>query len=60
MFGDPQRGRRFFSLAPSYEGVALIAHVLHFSYTEIMELYVNEYRRFLEIAEKILKAGASA
>ncbi|EJP75570.1 hypothetical protein HMPREF1139_0646 [Campylobacter sp. FOBRC14] len=40
--------------------MALIAHVLHFSYTEIMELYVNEYRRFLEIAEKILKAGASA
>ena len=47
-------------LAPTYEGVAIIAHTLHFSFNEIMELELNEYQSFLEIASEIAKAKSQS
>ncbi|EEV17352.1 hypothetical protein [Campylobacter gracilis] len=38
----------------------MVAHVLHFSFSEIMDLNVNEYHRFLKISQEILKASAGS
>ncbi|MDU6828083.1 MULTISPECIES: hypothetical protein [Campylobacter] len=35
----------------------MIGHTLHFSFNEIMELDVDEYRKFLEISKEILKVS---
>ncbi|WP_265936987.1 hypothetical protein [Aliarcobacter skirrowii] len=36
--------------------MALIGHVLHFSYSEIMNMEVDEYSSYLKISTEILKA----
>ncbi|WP_171000359.1 hypothetical protein [Campylobacter estrildidarum] len=41
----------------SNEAIALIAHFLHFSYNEIMNLNIKDYMEFLEISLKISKAN---
>ncbi len=38
------------------EAIALIAHYLHFSYNEIMDLDIKDYLEFLEISLKIAKS----
>lgn len=53
-----KRGEQFFSVAHSSWGVALIGHVLHFSYSEIMSMNVGEYKEYLKIAKEILEAKA--
>ncbi|MBR8464729.1 hypothetical protein KDD93_09190 [Campylobacter sp. faydin G-24] len=44
---------------PTYEGVGLIAHVLGFSFSEIMDFSLDEYQKFLKIAGEILKIKAT-
>lgn len=35
--------------------MALIGHSLHFSYSEIMDMDINEYGEFLKIAMQLFK-----
>lgn len=58
MYYGSKRGEQFFSLAHSTQGVALIGHVLHFSYSEIMSMDVGEYKEYLKIAKEILETKA--
>ncbi|CUU80375.1 hypothetical protein [Campylobacter hyointestinalis] len=53
-----KRGKQFFSVAHNTQGVALIGHVLHFSYSEIMGMDVGEYKEYLKMAKEILEAKA--
>ncbi|WP_181562949.1 hypothetical protein [Campylobacter hyointestinalis] len=53
-----KRSEQFFSVAHSTHGVALIGHVLHFSYSEIMSMDVGEYKEYLKMAKEILEAKA--
>ncbi|EHJ5165659.1 hypothetical protein KA665_001014 [Campylobacter lari] len=39
------------------EAIALIAHYLHFSYNEIMNLNIKDYLEFLDISLKIAKSS---
>ncbi|EIX7314255.1 hypothetical protein MK604_001707 [Campylobacter jejuni] len=38
------------------EAIVLIAHYLHFSYSEIMSLNIKDYLEFLDISLKIAKS----